>query len=565
MQPRVWIDKVVFVDESSLQLNKNDVVVVVGPNNAGKTTFLREILANASSSTDGSLVKESTYFREGTSDELIAWISTLARRKEGQEYETFLGISFYYENLVRMWNGPGKLEQYSRFFVYFLTTDQRLNASAPVGSFSAANEAPALPIHRLYLDDRLEVTLSSYFRRAYGVDLVVDRFGGNLIPLRVGQKPAATAEHDRASFQYMQKIRLLPFLHSQGDGMRSFAGILLTLAGQLENVLIIDEPETFLHPPQIRLLGRMLASSDFAERQIFMATHSGDFIRGLLESDSSRVRVVRITRDDRGAAICELSNDRLRDLWSDPLLRYSNILDGLFHEKVIICEADGDARFYSAIADALSDNRGGKNLDIMFTHCGGKDRVPMVIRALRNLNVPVSCALDIDVIRDRAKFKDLVESTGGEWISIEPQWKLVVDAVGRTVPKRLTGDVVRDISLVLQSVTSDQFPDDAAKQVELAMRATSPWKALKAFGKAAIPPGDPTRAFSRLDALLRSSGIYLVSEGELEGFVRSIGNHGPKWVAEVLKLNLLVDPELESARTFVSELTGMGGSPTPVR
>jgi hypothetical protein len=46
----------------------------------------------------------------------------------------------------------------------------------------------------------------------------------------------------------------------------------------------------------------------------------------------------------------------------------------------------------------------------------------------------------------------------------------------------------------------------------------------------------------------------LVQVGELEGFVRSVGNHGPKWVSAVLEKDLKSDPELEIARRFVREL-----------
>ena len=53
---------------------------------------------------------------------------------------------------------------------------------------------------------------------------------------------------------------------------------------------------------------------------------------------------------------------------------------------------------------------------------------------------------------------------------------------------------------------------------------------------------------------LKDRGLLILEVGELESFVKSVGNHGPKWVNEVLSKNLKDDPELEVARQFVTQL-----------
>ena len=45
--------------------------------------------------------------------------------------------------------------------------------------------------------------------------------------------------------------------------------------------------------------------------------------------------------------------------------------------------------------------------------------------------------------------------------------------------------------------------------------------------------------------------MLIVEIGQLESFVRSVGNHGPKWVNDVLGKDLKSDPELEDARKFI--------------
>jgi predicted ATP-dependent endonuclease of OLD family len=80
--------------------------------------------------------------------------------------------------------------------------------------------------------------------------------------------------------------------------MRSFASVLLDKFTSEYSIMLIDEPEAFLHPPQARLLGKMLATHNPDSRQLFIATHSEDFLQGLLDADNESVIVVRIDRID---------------------------------------------------------------------------------------------------------------------------------------------------------------------------------------------------------------------------------------------------------------------------
>ena len=50
-------------------------------------------------------------------------------------------------------------------------------------------------------------------------------------------------------------------------------------------------------------------------------------------------------------------------------------------------------------------------------------------------------------------------------------------------------------------------------------------------------------------------GLWIVPVGELEGFCKSVGGHGPRWVQQVIEeRDLANDPELQRAREFVSEI-----------
>ena len=139
--------------------------------------------------------------------------------------------------------------------------------------------------------------------------------------------------------------------------MRSFSGVLLNIIAGNKSVTLLDEPEAFLHPPQARLLGEILAKHTHQNKQLFISTHSEDFLKGLLTTGKENVRVVRINREGDINHMSLLDNEGVRTLWKDPILRFSNILSGLFHSKVVICEADTDCRFYQSVVDSIVERR----------------------------------------------------------------------------------------------------------------------------------------------------------------------------------------------------------------
>lgn len=87
-------------------------------------------------------------------------------------------------------------------------------------------------------------------RRAFGAGISVDRYAGSVITLRLGERP--TFEHIDGSptRSYLSALRRLPKLETQGDGVRSYLGLILNLTAGSHQILLIDEPEAFLHPPR---------------------------------------------------------------------------------------------------------------------------------------------------------------------------------------------------------------------------------------------------------------------------------------------------------------------------
>src|SRR6202035_5048673 len=170
--------------------------------------------------------------------------------------------------------GSGLGDLVSLIAVY-LTTERRLSAANNTASINFSIEPATLPLHHLYESDDLEKKLSRLFRQAFDFDLVVNRAAGSQVMLHFGAVPAAPGG-DRVARAYRDAVRELPTIQSQGDGIRAFVGVLLHVLVVDRDIILIDEPEAFLHPPQAGLLGRMLATETPDPRQLFVATHSSD-------------------------------------------------------------------------------------------------------------------------------------------------------------------------------------------------------------------------------------------------------------------------------------------------
>jgi predicted ATPase len=553
---RIWIGEIEFSDNSKIQFDKNEIAVLVGPNNAGKSASLKEAERLLRAKTDkGKVLKGISIEREGSDADILTYLDSHSTKNYGgnphPHYQGF-GYNVYEPDVTGWWtNFRNGLSQLSSVFVNSLTTEARLSAANPANNIKLTTQPIQHPIHYLQKFDEMERRFSNYFRQAFGTDLIVHRNAGSEVPLYVGEKPVPAAGEDRVSEAYLRELEKRDLLHEQGDGMRSFVGVLLNTFISNHSILLIDEPEAFLHPPQARLLGKMLAKDLPSERQLFLATHSEDLLKGLLDANVANLKIIRIQRDGTVNKVSVLSNTDIKTIWSDSLLRHSNVLNGLFHSQVVICESDSDCRFYSAVLSAIYDDSGSISPDVLFIHCGGKHRIPTVIKALKKLNVPIKVVSDFDVLNDTNPLKGIFEALGGTWTDIETDWRLVKESIDQKRPELETSDLKAEIEKILQSVTDRIFPKAKVSEIQKTLKKASAWAYAKEVGKAFIPSGNPTQAFDRIQLKLKEKGLIIVEVGELEGFVRSIGNHGPKWVNEALTKDLKSDLDLEPARKFV--------------
>ena len=515
-KPQIFVKGVTFNDGTELTLNHSSIVVFTGANNCGKSQILRDIeqYFDASNSSPTVVIK-------GTECDYLGSIydSTFLKERffvnKNGNYQVFgSSNAFGKETLTSYWKNKTLYGGLHKLFVKRLCTEYRLTASNAL----IRNDQPEKhPIFKLNESETLAQTLSDYFRQAFGTDLVVNRNAMRDIPLHVGEAPDKKAFTIDKQDDYYKRVAQLPLLQEQGDGMRSFASILLDTFTSEYTITLIDEPEAFLHPPQARLLGKMLAKNNPNHRQLFIATHSEDFLQGLLDADNENVTVIRINRVGDINNMSILQNEEIKNLWSNPILRYSNILSGLFHEKVVVCESDYDCLFYQAVMNAVYEYKKQIAPDILFTHCGGKSRMKDITKALNAVNVPVVAICDFDLLNASQNLRPLAESLDIEWNELLSEgMKTIFDSMNA---KNSSG--------------------------------INAWEQIKKIGKAGFT-GDEPAAYERVEALCKSVGLFVVPAGEMEGFVKTINKEKKEWVYDVLEHYLLAtDPKLEEARKFV--------------
>ena len=372
--------------------------------------------------------------------------------------------------------------------------------------------------------------------------------GGSALPIHVGKIPDKSLI-DRVGDAYVAAVRSNPLLDKQGDGMKSYAGILFEAIVADLSMTLIDEPEAFLHPPQMRRLGETLASE--VNGQLIVATHSSDIMRGFLEGTKGNVRVLRIRREEEVNFVSEAAPNVIQQLWSQPELRYSNALEGVFHEETIICEDDSDCRLFNAIADHLAANDSRTWKDTAYVPTGGKHGVRKIAEVLRRIGVPVKAVFDIDFLNEKLLVEETVSAFGGSWDDFKDLWDRVDKAVKSGLKPKSVDDIKQDLKSVIEDWKEGRPP---VRDVLEAMKQNSAWNIVKRFGVDAIPSGNAQNDYDLLRKKLEAIGIYLVPVGEVENFCRSLGSHGPKFVNKLLAQVPLDDPKLDSLRIFMERV-----------
>jgi hypothetical protein len=363
----------------------------------------------------------------------------------------------------------------------------------------AAGEPDAHPAHHLgalYRDHRARERIREITADAFGLYFAIDRTDGEVFRIRMSERAPFDAAEEQGDDE-----RALVFhgratdIAELSDGVRAFTGLTAAVMSADYRIMLVDEPEAFLHPPLTRKLGKRLTQLA-ADRgaNVLASTHSPEFLMGCVQS-GKRVNVVRLTWRGGVATARLLSAEKLDVMMRDPLLRSTGVLGALFHEGAIICEADADRVFYSEVNERLLAAREGGADGCVFLNAQNKQTIRRILRPLREMGIPAVAIVDLDLLKGREDFRDLLKAAYVPPVFWEP-WE-------------------EQRNRLHQKLKSEDYKEGGIYRA----------------------PGDARRLAETLLEGCAEYGLFLVPTGELECWLPEleVGGHGPEWLTAVFQ------------------------------
>ena len=280
-------------------------------------------------------------------------------------------------------------------------------------------------------------------------------------------------------------------IREASDGVKAFVGMITEILAGDPTVLLIDEPEAFLHPSLSFKLGKEISeASSGSEKRLFVSTHSPNFVMGCIQSGAP-INIVRLTYRDGVATARLLSSPELLPLMRNPLLRSTGVLSGLFYEFVIVTEGDADRAFYQEVNERLLRFKPDWGIpNCLFLNAQNKQTVHTVLEPLRNLGIPAAGIVDIDVVKE-----------GGA------VWKAFLE--GGFVPE-------------LERASLAVSRNCVRKKLEATGRD------MKREGGLELLDRNDKEAANNLFERLAEYGLFVVRKGELESWLPQLGASSPR-------------------------------------
>ena len=415
---------------NKIEIEPKTVNIIIGPNNSGKSRFLKEIRSFLNGrenelkiidSIENNYPKDFFELNEGYN----------VQNKVSRDYYGNLVLRTYAGQTSNNWDINSSIENYStknlntisanwkeyfegiienkekeaffqnlgQLFYQYLGTEERLIISKIQKNYGLdsnnTNFLSACKFEKVLLDGLSKKVIEIFDR-----DIILDtQTLGDRLVFRVGNDfdyIKGTLNNDNEEITRLSKETTLD---DQGDGLKSFVSTYLALNLKEKDVLLLDEPEAFLHPPLARQMGEMIGEVKNSKKQIFVATHSVEILKGIL-SKCNDINVIRIRQPEANKNEVTLIDESiLAGILKNPLLRVSRILEGLFCEKVVITEAESDELIYQEIIEKMWPQSG-----LYFAHGQNKQTLAEIAELYESIRVPYEIITDFDILRNNKDF-----------------------------------------------------------------------------------------------------------------------------------------------------------------
>jgi ABC-type cobalamin/Fe3+-siderophores transport system ATPase subunit len=366
----------------SLEINSSTVVILVGPNNSGKSLALREIEnwcfgqdtvrkvikdIAIDFPTDPSVAEKLLRVFETKPppnqgvDPLTFWAGKPEFRQDSQTRYTSLRLDDL-RNSVNSQNIPRLRQLLSSFYTVRLDGRTRFSLVDPRPTGDLQSH-PQNHLWALFVNDSEREQVRKLTNEAFNLHFVIDPTAMQTFRVRMSvNEPSSKSEEqalDEKARNFHSKAQLIDEL---GDGVKTYTGLIAAILCLPHSIILVDEPEAFLHPPLARRLGYNLSKiAQERKASLIVATHSSEFLVGCMNAVND-VSVVRLTYERSVATARTLAATELSTIMCDPLMRSTNVLRALFSRAAVITESDADRAFYEEINRRLqSENRGIKD------------------------------------------------------------------------------------------------------------------------------------------------------------------------------------------------------------
>lgn len=271
-----------------------------------------------------------------------------------------------------------------------------------IEDIEAMASRPTDRIASLYLNEAMQDDINLVLNKVFGVRIGFDDLRQADARLRIMPDHLNLGNISKVTERARWWRNNSPLVSDQGDGLKAFTSLLLSLSDPFSKVIFIDEPEAFLHPPQRREMGKVVVDAANRGKQVFVATHDADFIRGILteecdpcviylnaiggEHTAERIDLAtfadcKIGRSDKAKAGVQMLNER--------------VINSLFYDQTILVENENDRVVYEHYCEQrLYTEFQGRH----FIGLNGSGSVLDLFDLMANAKMSVCCILDIDFL-----------------------------------------------------------------------------------------------------------------------------------------------------------------------
>jgi len=557
--------KIDYLDnKNGERIDLNKFTVLVGPNNAGKSRTLRDIHEHFIKGQNAKpvIIESIGTAKPPTFDEIINdltitdhpnSVGTKRIRGIGPELTSSEDVNFNPEHVQRQFDQAENLSftfgNIAKFRITHLDAESRLNVARKTGSYNPHENPPQNLLQALYGNGEIESELQTAFVESFDTEIKLDYSGMTQFVLRIADEFEEIPQDPREAFQVISQYQKLD---DQGDGYKSFAGVILSLLLSKNRAVLLDEPEAFLHPAQARQLGYWIAEhSTEIDGQIIVATHNSNFLSGILASNQD-VNIYRLNRAGDNTEFNLMPAGATENLAKSPLLSSQRILDAIFHTGVVVCEADADRAVYQTVATKEFGNN-----DLIFIHAHNKQTIPRVVKLFKDASIPVSSIADLDLINSPS----LIELAGlctkdDELIAeLNVFQSKVEEEIQGAENQEILNNLKDEIKGFLEQLENDEHELSGARGALNRLRKdASDWVIMKVNGLDAFSD-ELSKDAEQIISELKEIGIFLPHVGELEGWMDLGTRQKNKWIVHALE-EIHEGNTTDELKNFIKEVIG---------